>query len=51
MFKVIEKEKDIVLVKMDINTYNWLNNEINEDISNYEFIFDKPIKASKLINN
>ena len=49
MFEMIKKEKDVVLVKMDINTYKWLNKEMNEDLSHYEFIFDNPINASELL--
>ena len=50
MFKIIEKEKDVVTVKMDIDTYNLLEEEINEDFSNYEFIFEKPVNASELLS-
>jgi len=50
MLKVIKKEKDIVLVKMDISTYQWLKSEISEDFSNYEVVFEKPIEASKLLS-
>ena len=49
MFKVLDKKKNFVTIKMDIDTYNWIKEEINEDISKYEFVFDEPIDASKLI--
>ena len=30
MFEIIKKENDSVIVKMDINTYEWINNEMDE---------------------
>ena len=36
MFEVIKKQKDSVLVKMDINTYNWFEEEMKEDFDNFE---------------
>jgi len=49
MFNVIEKKEDSVLVEMDINTYKWVKEELNEDFSNYECIFEEPVNASELL--
>ena len=51
MYKVLDKTSDTVLVKMDITTFETISSEIDENIENYEFVFDKSIKASKLINS
>ena len=49
MYKVLDKDTESVLVKMDIQTFQDISNDIEEDISQYEFVFDKPIEASKLL--
>jgi len=49
MYKVLDKDTKSVLVKMDIQTFQDISNDINEDISQYEFVFDTPIEASKLL--
>ena len=49
MFEVIEKQNDSIIVKMDTRTFEWIQDEIEEDISQYEFIFDKPVLASTLL--
>ncbi len=49
MFKVIKKDEKSVMVEMDIDTYNWVEEEINEDFSNYEFVFEEPIGATELL--
>ena len=50
MYKVLDKTWKTVLVKMDIHTFEEIKKDIQEDINSYEFVFDKPIKASELIN-
>jgi len=50
MYKILEKNKNTVLVEMDINTFEEIEKYRNEDFSKYEFVFDEPIKASKLVN-
>ena len=49
MFKVIEEQKESVTVKMDISTFQGLQDEIDEDISKYEFVFEDPTPASELL--
>ena len=49
MFKVISKKDKKVVVEMDLSTFEEINNEIHEDISLYEFKFDEPVSADKLI--
>jgi len=51
MYKVLDKTSDSVLVKMDIRTFKSIQSDIEENLNDYEFIFDEPIKASKLINS
>lgn len=51
MYKVVEKTSKSVLVEMDIKTFEIIENDMNEDFSNYEFVFDKPVKASELVNS
>lgn len=51
MYKVVEKTDDSVLVEMDISTFETMENDMNEDFSQYEFIFEKPVKASNLVNS
>jgi len=50
MYKILEKKENTVLVEMDIQTFEWIERERNEDFKKYEFVFDEPIKASKLVN-
>lgn len=50
MFEVIKKKKDTVTVEMDIQTFEWVCEDIDENISDYEFVFDTPISASKLVS-
>ena len=51
MYKVLDKTSDSVLVKMDIKTFETISSDIDENIENYEFVFEEPVKASKLINS
>lgn len=51
MYKILEKTEDSVLVKMDIKTFETLENDMNEDFNEYEFVFEKPVKASVLVNS
>ena len=51
MYKIVEKKSDSVLVEMDIKTFEIMENDMNDDFSEYEFIFDKPVMASSLINS
>lgn len=49
---ILEKTNKSVLVKLTIQEYkrisdSWIFNE--EKIEDYEFVFDKPIKASELL--
>ena len=50
MYKIIEKNSEEVLVKMDIKTFKAFTGDIEENILNYEFKFDEPINAKDLIN-
>ena len=55
MAKILDKNKKTVIVKFTIQEYKKLNEinsvlfENNEEINSYEFVFDKPIKASDLL--
>jgi len=49
MFEVIKKKKDTVTVEMDIKTFEWICEETNENISEYEFVFETPISAKNLV--
>lgn len=51
MFSIIDKEKELITLKMDKETYNALKSDIKEDINNYEFIFDEPVSAFDLIKS
>jgi len=51
MYKVLEKKSESVLVEMDIETFETMENDMNEDFSKYEFVFDEPVKASSLVNS
>jgi hypothetical protein len=51
MYKVLDKTSESVLVKMDISTFENISKDINENIDDYEFVFEEPIKASKLNNS
>ncbi len=50
MYQILEKNSKEVLIKMDIETFEIMEKEIKEDINQYEFVFNEPVKASKLIN-
>ena len=49
MYKILDKTSDSVLVKMDITTFEAIQSDLQEEINNYDFTFNEPIKASKLI--
>ncbi len=49
MFKIISKNDKKITVEMDIETYEEINSEIEEDFNLYEFVFDNPIEANLLI--
>lgn len=49
MFKVIDKDKDHVIVKMDTMHYEYIKDEIEEDFNDYEFVFEKSVRAKDLL--
>ncbi len=49
MFKVIKKSKDTITLEVDIQTYEWLQSEVSEKISDYEFQFETPTLAKDLL--
>ncbi|MDD2565657.1 MAG: hypothetical protein PHZ26_02140 [Candidatus Gracilibacteria bacterium] len=57
MAKILDKDKKTVIVKFTIQEYKKLNEtnsilfENDEEINGYEFVFDKPIKASDLLKS
>lgn len=54
MAKILDRDEKTVLLKVDIKEFDLLNNSWfinypNENIEDYEFVFDKPLKASQLL--
>jgi len=52
MAQVLDKTSKTVLLKLSIQEYKKINESWifdNEKVENYEFVFDKPIKASDLL--
>lgn len=49
MFKILSKNNTKITVEMDLETYEEINKDIKEDINLYEFVFDTPTEANKLI--
>ena len=56
MAKILDKDNKTILIKFTISEYqkitnSWIfDNEI-EDYSDYELVFDKPIKATELLKS
>lgn len=55
MAKILDKTDNSIIVKFSIDEFEGLDEnfpiEIKEDISKYEFVFDKPISAKDLLNS
>ncbi len=51
MYKVIKKKSNTILVEMDTKTYETIKSDLIENTDSYEFKFDKPVKASSLVNS
>lgn len=52
MVQVLDKTSKIVLLKLSVQEYKKINESWifdDEKTDDYEFIFDKPIKASELL--
>lgn len=54
MATILEKTNKSVLVKLTIQEYKKMNDSWifdDEKIEDYEFVFDKPVKASDLLKS
>ena len=49
MLEIIEEKNNSLLIEIDRETFQSLSSEIDEDFSNYEFVFDEATPTSKLI--
>ena len=52
MAQVLDKTSKTVLLKLSVQEYKKINDSWifdSEKIEDYEFVFDKPIKASELL--
>ncbi len=52
MVQVLDKTSKIVLLKLSVQEYKKINESWifdDEKIDDYDFVFDKPIKASDLL--
>ncbi len=52
MAQILDKTNKIVLLKLSIQEYKKINESWifeDEKMEDYEFVFDKPIKASELL--
>jgi hypothetical protein len=54
MAKILDRDDKAVLIKFTVSEYerlttSWLLDSYIEDFSDYEFVFDKPVKASDLL--
>lgn len=51
MAKILDKDKNAVIIKLTITEYQQIKklNLIEDDFSDYELVFDKPILAKNLL--
>lgn len=56
MAKILDKDNNTILVKFTISEYqkiadSWILTDIEENIGDYEFVFDTPVTAAELLKS
>ena len=56
MARILDKDNNTILVKFTISEYqkiadSWILTDIEENIGDYEFVFDTPVTAAELLKS